>query len=200
MITGLGEQRGRRAGAGAPGADQRVLFADRAAASRWSRPLALGHGVRRALSPETRNRIRFEMRREVRRARKAAARRAQGGPARPACARQRGALAPRTAGRRSMRRGLLVRRRGRRRRLRDGPGPPRRRGVHRRGAARPAGRAGASGARLFARRGRARAWPRRKPSCASGSASCLMDTPSCRRGRRTRPPTRHRRTDEEGND
>ena len=31
---------------------------------------SLGHGVRRALAPETRNRIRFEMRREVRRARK----------------------------------------------------------------------------------------------------------------------------------
>lgn len=32
--------------------------------------VALGHGLRRALSPETRNRIRFEMRREVRRSRK----------------------------------------------------------------------------------------------------------------------------------
>ncbi|MBV9830574.1 MAG: hypothetical protein JOZ82_03200 [Marmoricola sp.] len=32
--------------------------------------VALGHGVARALSPESRNRIRFEMRREVRRARK----------------------------------------------------------------------------------------------------------------------------------
>ena len=31
---------------------------------------ALGYGVRRALSPETRNRIAFEMRREVKRARK----------------------------------------------------------------------------------------------------------------------------------
>ena len=31
---------------------------------------ALAHGVRRALDPETRNRIRFEMKREVRRARK----------------------------------------------------------------------------------------------------------------------------------
>ena len=31
---------------------------------------SLAHGVRRALDPETRNRIRFEMRREVRRARK----------------------------------------------------------------------------------------------------------------------------------
>ena len=34
------------------------------------RAVALGHGVRRALSAESRNRIRFEMRREVRRARK----------------------------------------------------------------------------------------------------------------------------------
>jgi hypothetical protein len=32
--------------------------------------VAFGHGVRRALSPESRNRIWFEMRREVRRARK----------------------------------------------------------------------------------------------------------------------------------
>jgi hypothetical protein len=32
--------------------------------------VAFGHGLRRALAPESRNRIRFEMRREVRRARK----------------------------------------------------------------------------------------------------------------------------------
>jgi hypothetical protein len=32
--------------------------------------VAFGHGVARALSPESRNRIWFEMRREVRRARK----------------------------------------------------------------------------------------------------------------------------------
>ena len=31
---------------------------------------SLAHGVRRALAPETRNRIRFEVRREIRRARK----------------------------------------------------------------------------------------------------------------------------------
>ncbi len=31
---------------------------------------SLAHGVRRALSPESRNRIRFEVRREVRRSRK----------------------------------------------------------------------------------------------------------------------------------
>ncbi len=31
---------------------------------------SLAHGVRRALDPETRNRIRFEMKREVKRARK----------------------------------------------------------------------------------------------------------------------------------
>ena len=34
------------------------------------RAVALGHGVRRALSAETRHRIRFEMRREAKRARK----------------------------------------------------------------------------------------------------------------------------------
>jgi hypothetical protein len=34
------------------------------------RTAAVLHGVRRALAPETRNRIRFEMKREVRRSRK----------------------------------------------------------------------------------------------------------------------------------
>jgi hypothetical protein len=34
------------------------------------RAVSLAHGVRRALSPENRQRIRFEMRREVKRARK----------------------------------------------------------------------------------------------------------------------------------
>jgi predicted sugar kinase len=45
---------------------------------------ALGHGVRRALSAESRNRITFEMRREVRRARKERRRAARRGrPSRP---------------------------------------------------------------------------------------------------------------------
>ena len=34
------------------------------------RAASLAHGVRRALAPETRNRIRFEVKREIRRSRK----------------------------------------------------------------------------------------------------------------------------------
>lgn len=49
-------------------ADQVVLSA--AFGEPLVKVLALGHGLRRALSPESRNRIGFEMRREVRRTRK----------------------------------------------------------------------------------------------------------------------------------
>jgi hypothetical protein len=45
-------------------------FASVAVGESLVRVLSLGHGVRRALSAENRNRIRFEMRREVRRSRK----------------------------------------------------------------------------------------------------------------------------------
>jgi hypothetical protein len=45
-------------------------FASVAAGESLVRVLSLGYGVRRALSAENRNRIRFEMRREVRRSRK----------------------------------------------------------------------------------------------------------------------------------
>jgi hypothetical protein len=45
-------------------------FATLAARESMIRLVALGHGVRRALSAESRNRIRFEVGREVRRARK----------------------------------------------------------------------------------------------------------------------------------
>jgi hypothetical protein len=46
------------------------LFADVVLRETVVRAAALVHGVRRGLSPENRNRIRFEMRREVKRARK----------------------------------------------------------------------------------------------------------------------------------
>ncbi len=47
------------------------LFVDLVARETVVRAAALGHGVRRALAPEVRNRIRFEMKREVKRSRKA---------------------------------------------------------------------------------------------------------------------------------
>lgn len=47
------------------------LFADLVLRETVVKAAALGHGVRRAMAPETRNRIRFEIRREVKRSRKA---------------------------------------------------------------------------------------------------------------------------------
>ena len=47
-----------------------ALFADLVLRESVVKAAALAHGVRRALDPETRNRIRFEMKREVKRARK----------------------------------------------------------------------------------------------------------------------------------
>lgn len=60
---------------GTPSASREPNVADRVVLSATlGEPLvkvaAFGHGVRRALAPETRNRIFFEMRREVRRSRK----------------------------------------------------------------------------------------------------------------------------------
>ncbi len=49
---------------------ERAVFADQLLRESVIRLGSLSHGVRRALSPESRNRIRFEMRREVKRARK----------------------------------------------------------------------------------------------------------------------------------
>ena len=46
------------------------LFADLVLRESVLQAASLAHGVRRALAPETRNRIRFEMRRELKRARK----------------------------------------------------------------------------------------------------------------------------------
>ena len=47
-----------------------ALFADLVLRETVVKAASLAHGVRRALDPETRHRIRFEMRREVKRARK----------------------------------------------------------------------------------------------------------------------------------
>jgi hypothetical protein len=47
-----------------------ALFADLVLRESVVTAASLAHGLRRALAPETRNRIRFEMRRELRRARK----------------------------------------------------------------------------------------------------------------------------------
>jgi hypothetical protein len=69
VITRLGEADDSGSGlARRPVTDQLVLSA--AFGEPLVKVVALGHGVRRALSPESRNRIRFEVRREVRRARK----------------------------------------------------------------------------------------------------------------------------------
>lgn len=53
----------------APRIDQ-ALFADLVLRETVVRAASLAHGVRRALAPEVRNRVRFEVKREVRRARK----------------------------------------------------------------------------------------------------------------------------------
>lgn len=67
-ITHLGEE--SAAPVGEPVSLERAVFADLVLRESVIRLGSLGHGVRRALSAESRNRIRFEMRREVKRARK----------------------------------------------------------------------------------------------------------------------------------
>ena len=47
-----------------------ALFADIVARESAIRAAGIAHGLRRALAPEARNRIRFEMKREVKRSRK----------------------------------------------------------------------------------------------------------------------------------
>ena len=78
-ITDLGRPEEPRA---APPTIDRALFADLVLRETVVKAASLAHGVRRALAPETRNRIRFEMRREIRRARKQRRGRPAGGPAR----------------------------------------------------------------------------------------------------------------------
>lgn len=72
VITRVGEEpAGPRHAAGtAPGRVEPALFADLVLRESVVRVASLAHGLRVALSPEARNRIRFEVRREVRRARK----------------------------------------------------------------------------------------------------------------------------------
>lgn len=65
VITHLGEQEPVE-----PVRIERALFADLVLRETVVKAASLAYGVRRALDPETRNRIRFEMRREVKRARK----------------------------------------------------------------------------------------------------------------------------------
>ncbi len=57
-------------GTGPPATIDRALFADLVLRETVVRAASLAHGVRRALSPESRNRIRFEVGREVKRSRK----------------------------------------------------------------------------------------------------------------------------------
>jgi hypothetical protein len=67
VITGLGDM-------AAPGASEAridgAVFADTVLRETVVKAASLAHGVRRALAPATRNRIRFEMKQEVRRSRK----------------------------------------------------------------------------------------------------------------------------------
>ncbi|MEV5002041.1 hypothetical protein [Nocardioides sp. LML1-1-1.1] len=67
LITDLGQDRGPRTPARVVPAP---LFADILVRESVIKTAALAAGLRRALSPEVRNRIRFEMKREVKRSRK----------------------------------------------------------------------------------------------------------------------------------
>lgn len=67
VITHLGED---ESASPEPARIETALFADLVLRETVVKAASLAYGVRRALDPETRNRIRFEMKREVRRARK----------------------------------------------------------------------------------------------------------------------------------
>jgi hypothetical protein len=69
-ITGLAASPEPEPAPGPPARLERAVFADQLLRESVIRIGSLSHGVRRALSAESRNRIRFEMRREVKRARK----------------------------------------------------------------------------------------------------------------------------------
>lgn len=71
-ITRLGEEPAPdpATSASPPATIDRALFADLVLRETVVRAAALAHGVRRALSPETRNRVRFEVGREIKRSRK----------------------------------------------------------------------------------------------------------------------------------
>jgi hypothetical protein len=71
LITHLGEHEHEdRAAVPERARVETALFADLVLRETVVKAASLAHGVRRALEPETRNRIRFEIRREVKRARK----------------------------------------------------------------------------------------------------------------------------------
>jgi hypothetical protein len=71
VITGLGTGSGPDpSGESLPTRIEGRLFVDIVVRESVVRAASLTHGVRRALSPESRNRIRFEMRRELKRTRK----------------------------------------------------------------------------------------------------------------------------------
>lgn len=69
VITGLTTAESDAEGVG-PTKIEGTVFADIVARESAIKAAGLAHGLRRALSAETRNRIRFEMKREVRRSRK----------------------------------------------------------------------------------------------------------------------------------
>lgn len=69
LITALGQRRSGGAKSAVPMLPAPV-FADAVVRESMIRAAALVAGLRRALAPETRNRIRFEMKREVKRSRK----------------------------------------------------------------------------------------------------------------------------------
>jgi hypothetical protein len=69
VITDLGREQAEPEAEPAPSIDS-TLFADLVLRETVVKAASLAHGVRRALDPETRNRIRFHMKQEVRRSRK----------------------------------------------------------------------------------------------------------------------------------
>lgn len=69
LITRLGEDHDEESAPAVPMVEGR-LFADLVLRETVVQAASLAHGVRRALAPATRNRIRFEMRRELKLARK----------------------------------------------------------------------------------------------------------------------------------
>ena len=70
LITRVGEDPDSSSGSYVPARIEGRLFADIVLRETVVKTAALTHGVLRALTPENRNRIRFEMKREVRRSRK----------------------------------------------------------------------------------------------------------------------------------
>ena len=70
VITHLGDDEPDAAATPVVGRIDGKLFADIVARESVIKAAGLAHGLRRALAPEVRNRIRFEMSREVKRARK----------------------------------------------------------------------------------------------------------------------------------